>query len=276
VSPLTFYSLHSETSRSNRLTKYRNTRQSFIKVDEGYLHHIRQISSIKAAGTQDTHNWFGEVQRMARIPAHKREHIDLGSAHARVITMLACTILHEFTHAFIAAHFEQPLTLPIWQPVEPWVRGDRSNEQGECFENFVWGGLPRGLTIIFPPMSPVFSLRQFQGLPFGAYFDNKWDQWTVHYHNTTFAVMPSVRPEGISQPSHKFPVPQEWFQRLFTDQMWFDQVSRFGLGAIKMPKSQFWDVMHWASDFRGVYGTGEERWNRPDDVGWTRKPPTWV
>lgn len=53
-------------------------------------------------------------------------------------------------------------------------------------------------------------------------------------------------------------------------------MQRFGLDAVKMPKPKYWDVAHWVSGDRGNFGTGEERWNRPDDTAWVKKPPNWL
>jgi hypothetical protein len=70
-----------------------------------------------------------------------------------------------------------------------------------------------------------------------------------------------------------YPVVQEWFQRMFSDGMWMDEVKRFGMQAVKMPKPKMWDVMFWDRTTRGNWGTGEERWNRDD--GWVKKDPHW-
>ncbi|KAH0330810.1 hypothetical protein KCU71_g77, partial [Aureobasidium melanogenum] len=90
------------------------------------------MSRLTATGQAANINWFQEVQRMFRVPAHKREHIDLTSAYFRITLMLACTVLHELVHAFSNAYFEN--STPLAQPREPWIRGTRCNEQGCCFE----------------------------------------------------------------------------------------------------------------------------------------------
>lgn len=214
---------------------------------------------------------------MARIPAHKREHIDVDSVHARLTFTLANTILHEFVHAFIDAHFDQLMMLPpITHPLEPWLRGTRSNEQGHCFENLIWGSVPKALIIALPPISMECELRQAQSMPFGAHFDDIWDQWLVHVPDASAAVMPSVRADMLSQPRKSYPVLQEWFQRLFSDDMWMQQVMRFGIDVVKMPRPPMWESWHWTSYTRGLYGTGEERWNRPDDTDWVRQLPCWM
>lgn len=197
---------------------------------------------------------------MFRVPAHKREHIDLASAYFRITLMLANTILHEFVHAFCNAYFEDPI--PLLQPREPWIRGTRCNEQGCCFEQFVFGGLPRAMVIGIPPISHKYEMAQTIAMPFGACFEEQWDQWYIQIENDHASVMPSVNTTDFDQPRRLYPILQEWFQRMFSDDMWFDQVQRFGLDAIKMPKVPLWQVMLWKRARRGLWGTGEERWNR--------------
>lgn len=176
--------------------------------------------------------------------------------------MLANTILHEFVHAFCNAYFEDPI--PWFQPREPWIRGTRCNEQGCCFEQFVFGGLPRAMVISIPPISHKYEMAQTIAMPFGACFEEQWDQWFIQLANDHASVMPSVNTADVAQPRRFYPILQEWFQRMFSDDMWFDQVHRFGLEAIKMPKVPLWQVMLWNRARRGLWGTGEERWNRDE------------
>jgi hypothetical protein len=210
---------------------------------------------------------------MHHIPAAKREHIDLTSSHFRITLNLATSILHEFTHAFINAYFE--VSDIFTEPREPWIRGTRCNEQGYCFEHLLFGGLPRAMIISHPPMSHLFEFQQSLAAPFGAYFESNWDQW-IHTPNDHSKVMPSVNANLVDQAKRMYPIPQEWFQRMFGDEMWQDQVHRFGIEALKMPKLELWCVLSWDRAQRGVWGTGEERWNRPDDVGFVKGNQNWV
>ena len=124
-----------------------------------------------------------------------------------------------------------------------------------------------------PPMSAEYALQQSMAAPFGCFFEDHWDQWRnggVSPH-----VMESVNAEAFDRPRRLWPIPQEWFQRMFTQDMWLDQVHRYGLEALKLPKSKFWDVLFWKPYARGYWGTGEERWNRPDDDKWVKRKPNW-
>ncbi|KAG9693604.1 hypothetical protein KCU95_g6404, partial [Aureobasidium melanogenum] len=248
-----------------------NTRCSVVEICTRYLWWLIEMSRLHSTGQANNINWFQEVQRMFRVPAHKREHIDMNSAHFRITLMLASTILHEFVHAFCNAYFEDPN--PFVQPREPWIRGTRCNEQGCCFEQFIFGGLPRAMHISIPPISLRFQTDQDIAMPFGAFFEENWDQWFVQLADDQSSVMPSVNVSEVDQPRRLYPILQEWFQRIHSDDMWFDQVTRFGLDAIKMPKQDLWQVMLWKRAQRGFWGTGEERWDRNEPFG---KTYNWV
>ncbi|KAG9761004.1 hypothetical protein KCU73_g2603, partial [Aureobasidium melanogenum] len=248
-----------------------NTRCSIVELSNRYIWWLIEMSRLTATGQAANINWFQEVQRMFRVPAHKREHIDLTSAYFRITLMLACTVLHELVHAFSNAYFENPT--PLAQPREPWIRGTRCNEQGCCFEQFIFGGLPRAMIIGIPPISHRYNSDQTIAMPFGAFFEQQWDQWFVQLADDNSCVMPSVNKADSNQPRRLYPIVQEWFQRIHSDAMWMDQVQRFGMEAIKMPKVPLWQVMLWERTQRGFWGTGEERWNRNEPFGRTHN---WV
>jgi len=83
-----------------------------MEISDLYLKLLAETKKHIDSGQAANINWFYEVQRMFRVPAHKREHIDLVSAYFRISLMLANTILHESVHAFNNAYFEDPI---------PWI-----------------------------------------------------------------------------------------------------------------------------------------------------------
>ena len=129
------------------------------------------------------------------------------------------------------------------------------------------------MIISIPPVSHKYHSAQAIAMPFGANFEQQWDQWYVQLANDNSSVMPSVNVADFDQPRRLYPILQEWFQRMFSDDMWLDQVQRFDLEAIKMPKNDLWQVMLWKRAKRGYWGTGEERWNRNEPFGRTHN---WV
>ena len=66
-----------------------------MEISDLYLKLLAETKKHIDSGQAANINWFYEVQRMFRVPAHKREHIDLVSAYFRISLMLANTILHE-------------------------------------------------------------------------------------------------------------------------------------------------------------------------------------
>jgi hypothetical protein len=254
---------------------YSHTRQTTITIDKNYLELLKMANDNLSSPNPPSVNAFHVFQRMAHIPAGSREHVDVRSLQYRLVLMVTATVLHEFVHAFVDAYFECFDVLT--EPREPWLRGTRCNEQGYTFENFIFGGLPRAMTMVFPPMSQLCELLQYMACPFGAYFNAHWDQWLETPADSSH-VMPSVHKDTVTEPVRLYPIPQEWFQRIFADDMWLEQVRRFGIRAMKMPKCEMWMVMLWKSfgEGRGTWGTGEERWNRPDDPTFVEGVKKWV
>ncbi|KAI4716847.1 hypothetical protein E4T48_06979 [Aureobasidium sp. EXF-10727] len=242
-----------------------------IILDDNYLKVLSEIKTQIDKGKADTMNPFWQLQRMARIPAHKRENIDALSVQMRTHLMLACTVIHELAHAFCNAYFES-LT-PFIQPREPWLRGTRSNEQGCCLENFVLGGLPRAMVIAIPPISHLYTMGQSVAMPFGAWFEDHWDQWFDADTYPQSTVIPVNGALEYGQCRRMYPILQEWFQRMFGDDMWENQVQRFGLEAVKMPKLPWWQLMYYRGGSRGLWATGEERWNMNEHIA---KTQNWI
>lgn len=218
---------------------------------------------------------FKDIHKMAGIPMSRQAYIDHVSAMYRTHFLLAHTLLHEFTHAFCMAYFEcqDP------GPYEPWAPGDRANEQGFAFENFVFGGVVLPMTIRIPPMSDEFNILQSALVPFGASTSLQWDIWSNNEQDSHYVTMDSDRKDDEDPgPKRIYPVPQAWTQWLFSDDLWTDQILRYGLRAIKVPKIKKWEILDNFYGDRGFNKTGEERWNtgeNMDDKDWKEWMPNW-
>lgn len=200
-----------------------------------------------------------DTYMMAGIHPSRRAPINHISAIYRTGYFLASILLHEFTHAFSMAYFEVDRTQA--KPYEPWVRGNRANEQGWAFENYIFGGVVNPNVIEIPPMHPRFAMYlQCIAAPFGFFTQQEWDVWCMN--NGYAHVMDSDRQVGQALPPNRvFPVPQAWVHWLFSDDLWKNQVHRFGLSAVKVPKLQEWGVTFRWEGAIGNYRTGEDRWN---------------
>ncbi|KAI4743497.1 hypothetical protein E4T50_06100 [Aureobasidium sp. EXF-12298] len=202
-----------------------------------------------------------DILKMAGIPLSQRAHINSTSAIYRTQWFLAKLMLHEFTHAFCMAYFELPLDWTPGIPTEPWAPSDRCNEQGWAFENFVLGGVLKPMTVGIPPMH--IQLHDLQGalVPFGFYTTQFWDRWLGNRKGSHYSTMDSDRKEGDEVRQREYPIPQAWTQWLFSGDLWADQVIRFGLRVIKVPKPKEWEIPAYKYGRLGRYCTGEDRWN---------------
>jgi hypothetical protein len=54
---------------------------------------------------------------------------------------------------------------------------------------------------------------------------------------------------------------------MFSDELWTDQVHRYGLRIIKVPKIEKWEIRRYPCGALGNYKTGEERWNTGENSG---------
>ncbi|THW11392.1 hypothetical protein D6D24_07242 [Aureobasidium pullulans] len=256
-----------------------DTRQSDIKLNRRLLDVIDWYDS---AGPHDQRYMqiLHDVHVMADIQPDHQFPIIPNSAIYRTILMLAVTMVHEFIHAFSMAYFEKSDFSD--EPDEPWVKGNRSNEQGHSFENYIFGGLPAPLIISIPPMSQDFEWIQLATAPFGLYTTQHWDLWDYNKepnYDSSGYVDPDdsdsdnatgVRVKDENDPPHKpsqryFPIPQAWCEFLFSDDSWADQVMKYGLAAIKVPKIEKWKVIRYHSGDTGYWDTGEDRWNGGDE-----------
>jgi hypothetical protein len=223
-------------------------------------------------GKKECDGMFEGIQKMAGIPKSGQARIDQESAKFRTYLILAQTLLHEFTHAFCLAYFEYSDD----EPLEPWTPGDRCNEQGYAFENFVFGGLVVPMRVHVPPMSDKYSIVQSILSPFGFYTSWKWDACFSNEKDESYSTMESDDQDDEDEEIDRlYPVPQAWTQWLFSDDLWTDQVYRYGLRIIKVPKIEKWEIRRYPYGELGYYKTGEERWNTGENPDNEDLQPNW-
>ncbi|KAI4780824.1 hypothetical protein E4T52_04279 [Aureobasidium sp. EXF-3400] len=216
-----------------------------------------------------------DILLMTGIPLEQQAHINATSAIYRTQLYLAKLMLHEFAHAFCMAYFPIP---PDWTPGiphEPWAPLDRCNEQGWAFENFVLGSVLKTMAVGIPPMDDQLRLLQNALIPFGYFSTRFWDRWLGNGEDLAYSTMDSDRKEDDEVPHRYYPVPQAWTQWLFSEDLWTDQVIRFGLRVIKVPKPREWEVVRLPCGRIGYNNTGEDRWNTAPSTDNKTWLPTW-
>jgi hypothetical protein len=216
-----------------------------------------------------------DILLMTGIPLEQQAHINATSAIYRTQLYLAKLMLHEFAHAFCMAYFPIP---PDWTPGiphEPWAPLDRCNEQGWAFENFVLGSVLKTMAVGIPPMDDQLRLLQNALVPFGYFSTRFWDRWLGNGEDLAYSTMDSDRKEDDEVPHRYYPVPQAWTQWLFSEDLWTDQVIRFGLRVIKVPKPREWEVVRLPCGRIGYNNTGEDRWNTAPSTDNETWLPTW-
>ncbi|KAI4852866.1 hypothetical protein E4T44_01212 [Aureobasidium sp. EXF-8845] len=171
----------------------------------------------------------------AGVPANRRPNkFHLVSAIMRVNVKLATAIVHEFSHAFVRANVEGPLETYS----EPWIAGYRSNEMGCAVENHVFGGWFHALPIYDSSQSKSECHKQVITAPFGSHFVDPWDALSRNNIRTGELVL-SNTPTGQVL---SYPIPQRYFYKMHTEEMWGQRVPRYGLNALKLPKVYGWSA----------------------------------
>ena len=216
------------------LTSNRFTYQTDIVVSEGFLEILQQFEMDVSNGTDLHLKDLKLPLRTGCVPKTHQIKIDIASAVERTHYLLAETLLHEFAHAFIAAWH-----VPTGEPGEPWINGNRSNEAGFAFTHFIMGGCPEGLSQYLPPMDR----------------DEDKDQ-------------------AFDTPHTLYPVLQRFVHDLSTKETWEQQVPRYGLRSLQLPRFDDWAV-HRLNDLRkkGIWSTGQNRWGDFDNGP---QAPTWM
>ncbi|KAG9851580.1 hypothetical protein KCU98_g5854, partial [Aureobasidium melanogenum] len=247
-----------------------NTFSTYVRLQSSFMDILEYFEAGQKSDDDRYSRIFDDLQTMAGIPSTHRAPISHASAIYRTYFVLAQTLLHEFAHAFSLAYFERRETDN--GPCDPWVPGNRANEQGFAFENYVFGGVvvPPRLSII--PMSAAFAEGlQSVAAPLGFQTSRQWDVWWCNGHMPPFAVMDQDRKDDEDWPDDRlYPVPQAWTQWLFSDELWTDHIHRYGLQAVKVPKLQAWEIRSHDTGELGWNRTGEDRWNTGKKRKWTQ------
>ncbi|KAG9663492.1 hypothetical protein KCU64_g1278, partial [Aureobasidium melanogenum] len=271
------YTARSQDSNGNYEKAYRpNTSRTYVRLDSTFLSVLEYFEAGQNSNEDKYSRIFDDLQAMAGIPTTNRAPISHTSAIYRTYFLLAQTLLHEFAHAFSLSYFERPNS-EGGPSDDPWFPGDRANEQGFAFENYVFGGVVETSILSIPPMSTAFADGlQSVVAPFGFQTNRQWDVWYENPKNpdpkfVAPAVMDSDRKIGERLPADRlYPVPQAWTQRLFSDELWTDHIHRYGLQAVKVPKLPDWEICVYPDSEIGNHGTGEDRWNTGEEREWTQ------
>ncbi|THY52790.1 hypothetical protein D6C97_06265 [Aureobasidium pullulans] len=221
------------------------TKQSDISIKRYFLSGLNLIAAHQQSSGHDERYMqaFVDAFTMAGITAEKRAKVSLVSAMYRTTLFLAEVMLHEFAHAFSFAYYETHKS--FYAPNDPWVRGNRSNEQGHSFVNHIFGGVFRPITV--SSMRDEFEDIQYAIAPCGFFTTKTWDVWDYHDEDERqpYDVMEVGNADSYSSPMPddiKYPVPQEWTEYMFTKDAWESDVARFGMNAIKIPKPAEWQI----------------------------------
>ena len=173
------------------------------------------------------------------VPLARRPHtLYPDSAYDRTVFNLADTLVHEFAHAFSMAYDPVPPSQTHKTPEEPWIQGNRSNELGCALINHLFGGIAFATTGY--ACSGLTEHQHFINCPFGMYVQGQWDLWTVDDGNERVTTA-SIAAVATSKQT-AYPIPQKYFHHMHTEETWKEQVPRFGLAAIRLPRLKEWSM----------------------------------
>ncbi|KAI5204904.1 hypothetical protein AUEXF2481DRAFT_29466 [Aureobasidium subglaciale EXF-2481] len=282
-------SLFAATGQTNRIedevgnkrpASSSKTAQSMIEISsyftEVLLYHRALKTNPHDSRHEDIH--LDTLLTAGIKPSHLRSQISLNSSMNRTIIQLTITLLHEFTHAFTIAWHERQDSSPsspsslhasiadTMQDVlkEPFCPGNKSNEQGFCFENYIFGGVVKPIHTLLPVLSDAFVAQQMCLAVLGLSISQTWDIWAENDGSHDMGIVDDSN--NMTSPLERgndiqFPVPAKWVSWLVGERCWGEEVQRFGLQvAVKVPKVKGWGVVRKEQGERGVWGTGEERW----------------
>ncbi|KAH0372376.1 hypothetical protein KCU65_g1203, partial [Aureobasidium melanogenum] len=190
--------------------------------------------------TRDYVKFFRSVLWEAGIPNSRRPEgftNNLESAFLRTTFKLANTLLHEFAHAFGFAYFE---IASLGLPTEPWVGDNRDNEFGHAMERHVHGGIPC-VTDYDDPKRPDWAqtLRRATYVPFGIHFTEKFGQWAMP-GGAKKRHLVKDSDKDFSSPIVYYPLAQQQIYNYFNKKIWEEDVSRYGLDAVRFTKIKQW------------------------------------
>lgn len=111
----------------------------------------------------------------------------------------------------------------------------------------------------------------------GCTLPKKWDQWEVGSlpgGKGPTRVMTVGKDQAFNTPHTLYPVLQRFVHDLSTKETWEQQVPRYGLRSLQLPRFDDWAV-HRLNDLRkkGIWSTGQNRWGDFDNGP---QAPTWM
>jgi hypothetical protein len=211
--------------------------------------------------------FVNDTQHLASIPIDDRIHIDQESALARSTVLFADTLIHELTHAICGAYFDISATMVPGMPkhshvYEPFFFGDRCNETGHALSSYVWRGNPFGICYWNIPQDESSLWTQQHIGPLGLWWPETWDRWIRDPGHNTPSRPRALNAVDLGSLQRMTPVPQAHINKMFSTQLWGDEIHRFGLDAIRMPQMDDWSA-GWThvGIIKGIWGTGRDRWN---------------
>ncbi|KAK6002584.1 hypothetical protein QM012_001334 [Aureobasidium pullulans] len=242
------------------------TRSSVIHMSRGYVDAMRMYFNNDPTLTE-LGRFINDTQYLASIPIEDTICINEDSAIARSTILFEDTLVHELTHAISGAYFN---IIPLRTPgvpshhhvYEPFFAGDRCNETGHAISSYIFRGNPIGLCQWNIPQNYSSRWLQQHIGPLGLYWPDKWDTWFEDQGEKD-----SCKPRAVDPVEHRalqrlFPVPQSHINTMFSHQLWHDEIYRFGLDAVRMPRMDKWSA-EWTpmGMEKGIWGTGREKWN---------------
>ncbi|KAI5200401.1 hypothetical protein E4T38_06557 [Aureobasidium subglaciale] len=176
---------------------------------------------------------------IASVPNSRRlRSLDSASVMDRTNFYFAQTLIHEFAHAFSRA-YSQTLAFES-EPAEPWLQGNTCNELGYAVINHIFGGCPEPTRILSTSLPGYEHLMQLACPPLGMHFNRKWDLWWDNAEDGEIRVKSEkVDPKATQR---VYPVPQRYVHDMGVEETWKNQVPRFGLRALHLPKCDDWAV----------------------------------
>ncbi|KAG9691445.1 hypothetical protein KCU76_g7453, partial [Aureobasidium melanogenum] len=242
------------------------TRASVIHISRGYVDVMRMYFNSDPMLTE-LGRFINETQYLASVPLGDKICINEDSAIARSTILFADTMIHELTHAISGAYFN---IIPMATPgmprhshvYEPFFAGDRCNETGHAISSYIFRGNTIGINQWNIPQDYSSLWLQMHIGPLGLYWPDKWDKWMIDYGTNDSCRPRAVDPVEYNVPQRLFPVPQAHVNKMFSRQLWQDEVHRFGIDAFRVPQLDNWSA-EWtpAGKEKGIWGLGRDRWN---------------
>ncbi|KAI5271574.1 hypothetical protein E4T47_05077 [Aureobasidium subglaciale] len=216
-----------------------NTSQSDIHLSQAFLDAFRTFDADVSNDTDLLQDRLLMPLDIASVPSSRRlRSLDSASVMDRTNFYFAQTLIPEFAHAFSRAYF-QTLALEF-EPAEPWLQGNTCNELGYAVINHIFGGCPEPTRILSTALPGYEHLMQLACPPLGMHFNRKWDLWWDNAEDGGMRV--KSEKVDLDATQRVYPVPQRYVHDMGVEETWKNQVPRFGLRALHLPKSDDWAV----------------------------------